>query len=169
MITTRKMGSGLAFTPEKDLALFAEMAKKGKRLSGSTAIGQWRFEDAEPEDKVFELLYEADLDDDYAEMIRQSGWEQVYHVAGLHIFKADPGTISLHTNPESKRAELTRQQRWSLKLALVFLVVLAAMAWIVTLVQLPDWVEVLMIWVPMVPFIYTFFPFVGYSWKLWRM
>ena len=49
-MSTTRTGSGLAFTPEKDLEMFADMARRGKRLTGvSLAHHGWRFDDAEPE------------------------------------------------------------------------------------------------------------------------
>ena len=38
-MTTRRMGHGMAVSPEKDLELFASMAARGQRLSGISTPG----------------------------------------------------------------------------------------------------------------------------------
>ena len=37
-MTTRRMGHGMAVSPEKDLELFASMAARGQRLSGISQL-----------------------------------------------------------------------------------------------------------------------------------
>ncbi|MWD30304.1 hypothetical protein E0K89_022865, partial [Aquicoccus sp. SCR17] len=65
-MSTTRISSGLAFTPEKDLAMFEDMARRGQRLAGlSLSAHGWRFEEAEPEDVVVDMAYETDPDDDY--------------------------------------------------------------------------------------------------------
>ena len=91
-MTTRRMGHGMAVSPEKDLELFAGMAARGQRLSGISAPGLWLFEPAEPEQAVFAVDYTDRADEDYLALFEAAGWHRVLGVATMQIFKAAPGT-----------------------------------------------------------------------------
>ena len=89
-MTTRRMGHGMAVSPEKDLELFAGMAARGQRLSGISAPGLWLFEPAEPEQAVFAVDYTDRADEDYLALFEAAGWHRVLGVANMQIFKAAP-------------------------------------------------------------------------------
>jgi len=109
-MTTRRMGHGMAVSPEKDLELFAGMAARGQRLSGISAPGLWLFEPAEPEQAVFAVDYTDRADEDYLALFEAAGWHQVLGVATMQIFKAAPGTRPIHTDPGAE-AEALGQRR----------------------------------------------------------
>ncbi len=163
MTTTSRMGSGLAFSPQKDLSTFADMARRGKHLSGVGRLGHgWNFVDGAPEEAVFDLAYESDPASDYFDIFRAAGWAPVLSVGDVHIFKAAPGTAPVHTGIESRRDELTRNRgrylRYSAITLVAFLLVilgLSAVAW-------NEWLEVTLLIVFMVPVVYTVLPLIGY-------
>lgn len=106
-MSTTRTGSGLAFTPEKDLEMFADMARRGKRLTGvSLAHHGWRFDDAEPEEAVFDMAYQTSPSDEYFDLFRAAGWTPVLSYGHIHFFKAAPGTTPVHTSIELDRSRL---------------------------------------------------------------
>ena len=116
MKTTIRIGNGLAFNPDQDLALFADMAREGKRLTGISAIGHgWKFVDDTPEEVIFDIAYETNPTSDYFEIFQAAGWESVISYADLHIFKAAPGTAPLHTAIESRYEELRKKRNQFLR------------------------------------------------------
>ena len=105
-MSTTRMSSGPAFTPEKDLARFEDTARRGQRLTGfSLAAHGWRFEDAEPEDVVFDMSYETDPDDHHFDLFRAAGWTPALTYGHIRLLKAAPGTTPVHTGTESRLEE----------------------------------------------------------------
>lgn len=169
-MSTVRMGSGLAFTPQKDLDLFAAMAAEGKHLVGLTGLGHgWKFEDGEPEDAIFDLTYERHPDQDYLDIFAAAGWTPVVNEGGLQVFKAAPGTVPVHTGVDSRRAELVRNARRFGAWAALFVVTLALAAWLMPMTGLSvGWTNVVVVLIA-IPTIYTLLPFFGFLWHLLRL
>ncbi|THJ68007.1 DUF2812 domain-containing protein [Arthrobacter echini] len=165
MSTTSRMGNGLAISPEKDLAMFADMASKGKHLDGVAMLGHgWRFTDGAPEDAVFDLAYEGSASSDYFDIFQAAGWTPVLSLGDTHIFKAAPGTPPIHVGTDSRREELARNRdrylRYSATTVVAFVLVILG-------IGMTSWnagLEVVLVVVFYVPVVYTVFPLVGY----WR-
>lgn len=169
MSTTRKMGSGLAFTPEKDLRMFADMARRGKHLDGTANLWHgWSFVDGDPEEAVFDLAYEDDPSPDYFDIFRGAGWEPVVSLGNVHVFKAAPGATPVHTSIESRREELLRNRNQYVRYALVALVVFALVVLGLALVSWNEWVEAALLVVFVFPVVYTVLPLFGYWYRLGR-
>lgn len=163
MSAVRKMGSGLAFTPEKDLAMFADMAAEGKQLNGVAQLGHgWSFVDAVPEEVVFDLVYESDLSSDYFDIFTAAGWAPVLSTGDIHIFKAAPGTPPVHTTLESQRDELVRQRNKFTRYSLVTVAALVFVGLGAKAVEWNGWVEMALLIIFMVPVVYTVMPLFGY-------
>ena len=165
-MTTRRMGHGMAVSPEKDLELFAGMAARGQRLSGISAPGLWVFEPAEPEQAVFAVDYTDRADEDYLALFEAAGWHRVLGVANMQIFKAAPGTRPIHTDPgaeaEALAAQAGRLGRW----AAACLAVLAVVALVCALTDPPRWLTALAVIAAGVPAVYTVIPWLGTRWRL---
>lgn len=103
MSTTSRMSAGLAFEPEKDLAMFAEQAAQGRHLAGVARLGHgWKFREGEPEDAIFDLAHERDPDSDFLFYFSEAGWEHVLSLGDAHVFKAAPGTPPVHSGAASR-------------------------------------------------------------------
>jgi len=162
---TNRVGSGLAFSPEKDLAMFAEMAEQGKHLNGVTMLGHgWSFVDGAPEEAVFDLAYESNPSPDYFDIFQAAGWTPVLSVGDTHVFKAAPGTAPVHTGSESRRDELTRNRDRYLRYSAITLVAFLLLVLGIRLASLNEWVELVLLMVFVLPVVYTVVPLVGY----WR-
>ena len=166
-MTTTKMNSGLAFNQERELRMFAEMAAKGKKLVGLGALGHgWRFVDAEPEQVVFDIAYEDEPSPDYFDIFAAAGWTHVFSAGNIHIFKAKPGTAPVHTALESKREELTRLRGRFAKASVVTALALVVVLLVLSRVTWPSAVEVVLVTVFIVPFVYSVFPLIGFQARL---
>lgn len=170
MSTTSRMGHGLAFGPDKDLAMFADMARRGHHLDGVSKLGHgWSFTEGPPEQAVFDLAYEIDPSSDYFEIFRAAGWTPVLSLAEVHIFKAAPGTPPVHAGTDSRREELTRNRdrylRHSVVASIAFLLV-GLVVWASSWNQL---VELVILVIFLVPVVYTVIPLIGYWRRLDRI
>lgn len=166
MSTTRMMSAGLAFEPEKDLALFAEHAARGKHLAGGAYLGHgWRFVDGEPEDVVFDLAQEHAPDADYLEYFRAAGWTHVLSVGDTHFFKAAPGTPPVHTGTESRREELLRERNRFIVFSLVALALFAGVSLGLRYADWNVWLEMALLFIALLPVVYTVLPLVGYWYR----
>lgn len=163
MNTTRRMASGLAFTPEKDLAMFTEMAAEGKQLSSlSTLAHGWRFVDAPPEDAIFDLAYENDPAPDYFEIFAAAGWTLALSMGDAHIFKATPGTPQVHSTLESRREEMVHQRNRFARYSIVTLIAFVLIGRGVMLADWNSWAEMAALFIAALPVVYTVVPLIGY-------
>ncbi|MBO0895838.1 MULTISPECIES: DUF2812 domain-containing protein [Arthrobacter] len=163
MTTTSRMGSGLAFSPEKDLAMFAEMALQGKHLNGVAKLGHgWSFVDGAPEEAVFDLAYESSPSPDYFDIFQAAGWAPVLSLGDAHIFKAVPGTAPVHTGFESRRDELTRNRDRYLRYSAITLIAFLLFGLGIRAASWNEWAELVLLAVFILPVVYTVIPLVGY-------
>lgn len=166
-MSTTRMGSGLAFTPEKDLEMFADMARRGKRLTGvSLAHHGWRFDDAEPEEAVFDMAYQTSPSDEYFDLFRAAGWTPVLSYGHIHFFKAAPGTTPVHTSIESRVEEAVSNRTMFLRYTAVVIVLLALALLGLAAAGWPLVITMVVTALGAVALVYTTFPLVGYSRRL---
>ncbi|MEL4358295.1 MULTISPECIES: DUF2812 domain-containing protein [unclassified Luteococcus] len=162
-MTTTRTGHGLAVSPEKDMAMFATMARRGKHLSGVSPLAHgFTFTDGPAEELVFDLAYEKDPTPDYFDIFSAAGWSHVLSVGNAHIFKAAPGTPPLHLGTDSKRDELIRNRN---RYALYTAIALAVLLLVGLVVRNSSWnvgVKAPLITVAIIPVVYTAVPLLGY-------
>lgn len=164
--TTKTMSAGLAFEPEKDLAMFAEHAARGKHLAGSAYLGHgWSFVDGEPEDVVFDLAQQHAPDADYLEYFGAAGWTHVLTMGDTHIFKAAPGTPPVHTGTETRREELLRERNRFVLFSLVALVLFAGAGLGIRYVDWNVWLEMALLFIALLPVVYTVLPLSGFWYR----
>lgn len=169
MSTTRRMGHGLAFDSDEDLAVFAAMSRQGKHLNGVDFLGRWTSTDGTPEEVIYDLAYEKQPTDDCLDNFRAAGWIPVVSMGELQIFKAAPGTPPVHSTTESRREELTRQRNLYLRHSLISLALLFAVGWCLGQVAWHDWLEMALLVVCVIPVACTVMPLVGYWSRLRHM
>lgn len=165
---TTRMGTGLAFTPEKDLEMFSTMAAQGKQLSGVSAFG-WTFTDAPSEEAIFDLAYEAHPAADYVDLFAAAGWTRVLSAGDLHIFKAAPGTPPVHTSDDSRRDELVGRRNLFAWLGAVAVGVFILVALMLRAVSWNSGIEIVLLLVALVPVIFTVMPLAGFMARLRKL
>lgn len=167
-MTTRRMSHGMAISPAKDESLLAEMARKGQRLTGMNALGQYVFTDAEPEEKVFTITHRAakEADDDWLATFAAAGWEHVLGIDFVHVFKADPGTAPIHTDPETRRDEVRDEVRRYARYSVVAVVLALLVMGLLVAMDAPSSAWAIAIAILAFPVVYTVFPLVGATRRL---
>lgn len=163
MSTNSKMSAGLAFEPEKDLAMFAEQAAQGLHLAGVARFGHgWSFREGEPEDVIFDLAHERRPDADYLHFFSAGGWEHVLSLGDVHIFKGAPGTPPVHTRAESRGEELLRERNRSAARSVLALAVFALVGLGMWVAEWNPWLEMGLLTLVLLPLVYTVLPMIGF-------
>ncbi|MCQ9331413.1 DUF2812 domain-containing protein [Corynebacterium phoceense] len=167
---TVKLSGGMAFSQDRELETFSRMAARGKRLVGLGALGHgWSFEDAEPEQAIFDVAYESKPDSGYFELFDKAGWARVFSHGNMHVFKAAPGTPPVHTTVESQRDELVALRNLFARYAAVAVGVFVILGVLTSIVDWNKWIEFWLLVVAVIPLVYTVMPLTAYTVKLCRM
>lgn len=155
----RKMGSGLAFTPEKDMELFRKMANEGYHLCG--VDGLWyKFEKGEPKDYIFSHTAVKNPDEDYIAYFIDTGWEPILLLPHLQVFRALPETEPIFTDNETiadfYKGEMQKFSRYSIYTTLLFALCLYFSTKLRNIYSLVFYI------IGLVPFVFTVMPFFGF-------
>ncbi len=162
-MTTRRLGHGMAVAPEKNLALFSDMAARGQALVGVSALGfLWKFKPAPAEDAVFALDYTDTPDEDYLAVFKAAGWQHVISIGDMQVFKAPPGTRPIYTERQGERETLTAKARQLGRASIVWLVLIMAALAVHFALEPPRWVDSILYLVTIIPFIFSVIPWIGY-------
>jgi hypothetical protein len=108
------MGSGIAMSPEKDMALFKKMSKQGWHMSG-TMLWWYRFEKGEPVDYDYASNMEGKVTKDMLSMYEESGWLPIVAVDGFQIFRAIEGAAPIFSDTISEIEALEEIRRNTVK------------------------------------------------------
>lgn len=166
-MTKKRMSSGLAFRPERELQVFREMALKGEHLSGTAMAGHgWEFTPGEKEDVIFDMTTEADADEEFFAMCKEAGWTHVLSLSDTHIFKAAPGTVALHTDDELEAEVLESRRNMFAKSSAVTAVIFIAVFLLISNVNWPNIIEVVLGVAAIFVVVYTWLPLIGFQFKL---
>ncbi|MFD3450360.1 DUF2812 domain-containing protein [Microbacteriaceae bacterium 4G12] len=128
-----KLSNGLAFAEQKDLRMLQQKAQKGRRVVSFKA-GLYTFEQAEPEDVMFNFDFQDVPDAEFVEYINlfeESGWTHISSHAGIHLFKAPIGTTPIYTDTFTKKSrneQLCRPIQWLTLGMFIFTVVMRLLA-----------------------------------------
>jgi len=113
------MGSGIARSPEKDMALFKKMSNQGWHMNG-TMIWWYRFEKGEPANYDYASNMEARVTKDMLSIYEESGWFPIVACSGFQIFRAVLGATPIFSDIESEIELLEEVRRNTLKGAIIW-------------------------------------------------
>ena len=108
------IGSGIAISPEKDMALFKKMSKQGWHMSG-TMLSWYRFEKGEPADYDYASNMESKVTKDMLSIYEESGWMPIVACNGFQIFRAKEGATPIFSDKASEIEALEEINRGHLK------------------------------------------------------
>ncbi|MGP6138593.1 DUF2812 domain-containing protein [Jeotgalibaca sp. A127] len=162
-----KLAGGFAMSPEREVKLFKEMSKKGWHLDAVKGLF-YRFEKGTPHDYHYALNAEMKTNQEMLVFYKASGWEPVLIGEGYQVFRAEPGTPPIFSDKESQMEVLERNQVMSGKHARLFGVLLVIWMVISGLIDLGV-LEVIGMVVLMVGFIFTLFPYLGFTRSLKKL
>ncbi len=156
----RKMGSGLAFTPEKDMKLLRKMANEGYHLCGIDRLLFYKFEKGEPKDYIFSHTAVRNPDEDYKAYFTGAGWEPVIIIPELQIFRALPGTEPIYTDTETitdfYKGQLQQFSKYGI-LTTIFLAICMYFSMKLTNILSP-----ILFIIGWIPFVFTVMPLFGF-------
>ena len=115
------MSGGLAFSEQSDLKKLREKAAQGWIVKRFKFMG-YQLEKGVPEDVIFSIDYrdfKKGEEEEYFEMFEMAGWSHVSSHAGIHLFKAVPGTKSIYSDKESSIDNLVRQQKPMISISVI--------------------------------------------------
>ena len=159
--------SGLAMAPEHDMKVLKEMSRKGWHLTSLKGLF-YRFEEGEVSEYEYALNMEMETDQDMLAYYEASGWKPVVIGPGYQIFRAEKGTVPIFSDRDSEVDVLERNQKKIGKWAGFFAVLIAAWLFATNRVDLGI-AGVIIMMILIVCFVFTFFPFVGYSRSLKKL
>ena len=119
------IGSGIAISPEKDMALFKKMSKQGWHMSG-TLLWWYRFEKGEPADYDYASNMESKVTKDMLALYKESGWLPIVACDGIQIFRATEGATPIFSDLDSEIEALEEVKRNTLKSGIIWSMALVA-------------------------------------------
>ncbi|MDR0849733.1 MAG: DUF2812 domain-containing protein [Propionibacteriaceae bacterium] len=157
-----RLCGGLAMMPRRDMALLKDMGLKGWHVTHLKGMF-YRFEAGTPHDYDFALNLERHTTDDMKSLFKASGWTPVISRDGYQIYRAEAGTSPIFSDAESEIEVLESNRRWTGKWALVFGCLVAAVIALVLLVPLNVFLEIALLCVSWLCFVFTLLPFIGFT------
>lgn len=162
-----RISNGWAMAPDQDMKLLKKMSRQGWHVAGMAGIF-YRFEKGQPKDYDYSLNMEREVDSEMLSFYEASNWTPVVVHQGIQIFRAEAGASPIFSDVDSEMDVLSSNRLKSGKWAAVFLVLALIGLIISRVVDLNPGVSAGMTIVLMLCIIYTLFPFLGYSWTLYK-
>lgn len=156
-----RISNGLAIMPERDMKLLKDMSKKGWHLVGMKGFF-YRFEEGEACDYDYTLNTELEIEKDMLSYYEASGWCPVVIGPGYQIFRAKEGTTPIFSDRDSEEEVLQRNQKLSGKWASFFGILLIVWFLATDVIDL-GFITVIVMVALIIGFVFTFFPFMGFS------
>lgn len=157
-----RLSGGLAMAPESDMALLKKMSRQGWHVTGMRGIS-YRFEKGVPHDYDYSLNLEKRINPEMMSIFEASGWTPVVAVNGFQIFRAEAGSPPIFSDVESEIELLAKNRQLYGKCSLVLL---SALIICIITAKWMEWNLFIFTGVGLVLvvcFIFTFFPFIGFS------
>lgn len=169
-----RLCGGLAIMPEHDMAMLKRMSAKGWHVTGVNRALLYRFEEGEPHVYDYAVDFQQDFSEEARKLYRLGGWQPVALGHGWQIVRAEAGTVPLYTDDDA-RAETLGASRTGLGWAALFCAIAAVLFFALQARlsaqgnELGSWVCLAVCAAFAVGFVYSFFPFVGYTRSLRKM
>lgn len=97
-----RLCGGLAIMPEHDMAMLADMSARGWHLSGFSCGILYRFEAGEPHAYDYAVDFQRDFSAEAQELYRIGGWQSVALGPSWQIVRAEAGTVPLYTDDDAQ-------------------------------------------------------------------
>ncbi|WP_311315488.1 MULTISPECIES: DUF2812 domain-containing protein [Clostridium] len=101
--------NGLAFSEESDMEKLKNYASQGWILEDIVGGFFYKLRKDKPQNIVYSLDYQLDVDGEYFTIFKEAGWELVLSVNNqMHIFLAQAGTKPIYSDSKSEIDKYTR-------------------------------------------------------------
>ncbi|MFR3092274.1 MAG: DUF2812 domain-containing protein [Eggerthella lenta] len=168
-----RLCGGLAIMPEHDMAMLADMSARGWHLSGFSCGILYRFEAGEPHAYDYAVDFQRDFSAEAQELYRIGGWQSV--AMGSSCRSCAPRPAPSRCTPTTTRRRDDRREPaglgWAaLVCALAAALLFALQARLSVQGNVPgSWACLAACAVFAAGFVFSFFPFVGYTRSLRNM
>ncbi|GGP09789.1 DUF2812 domain-containing protein [Oceanobacillus neutriphilus] len=128
--TKYMMSDGLAFSEEKDMEKLRRLSLKGWHVCDFKFMG-YILEKGESSDYIYNLDYrslEEGEEEEYFDLFLSSGWSHVASEAGIHLFRAEPGTKSIYSDLDTTAEKYKSSSDPMIKMA-ISLFFITALLW----------------------------------------
>ncbi|MEA1852304.1 DUF2812 domain-containing protein [Cytobacillus sp. OWB-43] len=122
------MSGGLAFAESKDMEKLRQQSLKGWHVKKLSFMG-YTLVKGEKKEYIYSIDYrtvEENEEEEYLSYFEDAGWNHVFSEAGIHLFRADPGTEPIYSDMETlaqKHEEsLSNTARWGIGALVLFTV-----------------------------------------------
>lgn len=166
------MSGGLAFTEEKDMKKLSDYAKRGWLLEGFAPLG-YRLRRGEPQNLIYSLDYQMNVDEDYDLIFEDAGWTRVCSAGGgLHIFRATAGTPPIYTDKTTLIDKYEREKKvmgntaLPLLIALILFILVRIMSSNGWLPEIVGDISFFLGLASLVTLVFSGLPYIAYSYKL---
>ncbi len=122
----------------------------------------------EPQDIIYSLDYQKDVNEEYFHMFKEAGWNIVISLGNeMHIFSAQYGTKPIYSDFESNLGKYISMQNTVGKSAVYSLIVgiiLIILSFFINNIFLTG-----LLLIDFIVFIFSFMPYVAYSYRIKKM
>ena len=159
---------GLAIFPEHDMKMLSRMSSSGWHLKSFSGL-MYSFERGEPEHYIYSVNLEKSVNDDMLSLYRESGWNPVIAQNGYQIFRAERGTPPIFSDKESEIQMLKNNRFTAGKLSLISFLAIVLFVFLLVFTDISDIVFLSLLLIAWVCFVFSFFPFVGFCFKIIKL
>lgn len=105
------MSGGLAFAEERDMEKLSKYAEKGWLLERFAPLG-FRLRRGQPQNLVYSVDYQVNVDEEYDLIFEDAGWSRVCSAGGnIHIFRATAGTSPIYSDKTTTIDKYEREKK----------------------------------------------------------
>ncbi|NFQ04065.1 DUF2812 domain-containing protein [Clostridium sporogenes] len=162
------MIGGFAFSEESDMEKLRNYAKNGWILESIVGGFFYKLRKDEPQDIIYSLDYQTDVNEEYFHMFKEAGWNIVISLGNeMHIFSAQYDTKPIYSDFESNLGKYISMQNTVGKSSIYSLIVgiiLIILSFFINNIFLTG-----LLLIDFIVFIFSFMPYVAYSYRIKKM
>lgn len=173
MKSTKYVGSGgLAFSEERDMEKLSKYAKNGWLLERFAPLG-FRLRRGQPQNLVYSVDYQVNVDEDYDLIFEDAGWTRVCSAGGnIHIFRAIEGTPPIYSDKTTTIDKYEREKKIMGTTALPSLIATVVFI-LLGIMSRNDWlpeivgnISLFLCMVSLIILVFSGMPYIAYRFKL---
>lgn len=160
--------NGLAFSEESDMEKLKNYASQGWILEDIVGGFFYKLRKDKPQNIVYSLDYQLDVDGEYFTIFKEAGWELVLSVNNqMHIFLAQAGTKPIYSDSKSEIDKYTRvrnQTRRGTIYSLIMAILLIGLSVFSAIAIRPIFLIILaLLVIDIFIFVFNFMPYLAYN------
>lgn len=160
--------SGFSFSEEEDMAKLSNYAKSGWILEDIVGVFFYKLRKDKPQDIIYSLDYQSDVDDEYFNIFKEAGWQLVISVdKGTHIFVAQAGTKPIYSDRKSeidKYINIRNQtKKGTIYSSIIGIILLSLLALSVIFIKPIFLIILALLIIDIIIFVFSYMPYLAYN------